>query len=319
MSNKKETLIDVNGLVIKTNSVYKITNKPDSNAPSGFVKEGTTKLPSAGIANTVPCRFKVTNKSTGEGLYDTGLYRESPCYASMNEEKVDEIVKNLQEKIVIPYERKYGKGKLDHSNTEFWDAFGVNLFDGRFFVTSNIDDLLDLYIAMNGFDLTPKDRLGDPRFSSSDYCVEDKEKVQGIKAERANNMMTAITNFGSLLSTNRNKALNILRYNKVIGVGSDIDDGTLNSLVFEWLNKDTQNPNRFLKTYELTKKKKTEDVVDMYAILSKLFNKGVVKRNGGMFNFEGNDLGADLKTAAYNVATKGDLADVKIALIEYDE
>ncbi|MDC7249867.1 MAG: hypothetical protein PQJ49_08135, partial [Sphaerochaetaceae bacterium] len=116
MSNKKETLVDVNGLVIKTNSVYKVTNKLDNTAPSGFVKEGTTKLPSSGIGNTVPCPFKITNKAKGTGIFDTGFYVGSPCYATMDTDKAEKQVAILKKAIVEPYEKKYGRGILDHNN-----------------------------------------------------------------------------------------------------------------------------------------------------------------------------------------------------------
>ena len=99
MSTEKEVLIEINGLVIKTNSVYKVTNKPDSQAPSGFIKEGTTKLPSAGIGNTVPVRYEITNHAKGTGVFDTGLYVESPCYATLDLKEVQKRVEILHKAI----------------------------------------------------------------------------------------------------------------------------------------------------------------------------------------------------------------------------
>ena len=89
-----KVIINVNGLDIKEDSIYTITGKLDKNAPSGFVKEGTTKLPSLGIMNTVVCNFVITNKATNQGVYDTGLYVESPCYAKMPKADVEERVGN---------------------------------------------------------------------------------------------------------------------------------------------------------------------------------------------------------------------------------
>lgn len=319
MSDSRDVLININGLVIKTNSIYKITNKLDNNAPSGFRKEGTTKLPSAGIGNTVGCRFKIVNDNTKEGIYDTGFYEESPCYALLTDDEVKSKVKTLQEKIVQPYERRRGKkGLLDHSNSEFWDSFGVDLFDGRFLVTSNPDDLLDLYIAMLSYDLTPKEVEGDPKFRNSQYCIEDKEKVQNIKTERANLMVEAISNFGRLLSEDRNTLLNILRYIRIIGIADEIDNSTLNALFFEWLNKDTENPKRFKKTYDLTQNDKTADEVNLFAIISRLAVKNLLDKNGGEYTYKGKVLGADLKTAAKNINSKTELEEIKIELIEMD-
>lgn len=146
MSDSK-VLITVNNLDIKSNSIYKIENKPDMNAPSGYREMGTTKLPSEGIGNSVPCRFVVNDHNTGKGVYDTGLYIGSPCFKGKGEKEQERVVADLREHIVKPYEALHGMAILDHKNLSFWDNFSVDLWEGRFFNTSNVEDLLDLYIA----------------------------------------------------------------------------------------------------------------------------------------------------------------------------
>jgi len=313
----KETLLEINGLTIKTESIYKVINKPDSNAPSGFIKEGTTKLPSVGVGNTVPCRFNVQNKSKGTGVYDTGLYEESPCYSTKDRAEVKMIVDKLRKHIIEPYERKYGRGILDHNNIEFWDSFGVDLFDGRFFVTSNVDDLLGLYIAMLGFELTPKEKLGDPKFRESEYSIEDKEKVQSIRDERANNLMDTYTNFGILLKNDDKTLFNILKYVQLVGVTDKIDPKTLKSLFFEWLNKSEENVKRFDAAFKLSQDSEKSEILDLYVIAYKLSKKGVLKLQNGQYNYEGKALGADLKTVAQNLIRK-DFEELKIKLIEIE-
>lgn len=318
MSTKKDKLIEVNGLVIKTNSIYKITNKLDTTAPDGFQREGTTKLPSSGIGNTVPCRYVITNKSKGTGVFDTGLYAASPMYSTLPKDEVEATVRKLREAILEPYENKYEDGILSHKNEEFWTEFGVNLFEGRYFITSNPEDLLELYIAMVGFELTPKEQMGNPKFRDSDYCIEDKEKVKNIQSERAIAMIDSITNFGTLLKTDRTKLLNILRYVRLLGIGDEIDDDTLNGLFFEWLNKSSENPKIFKTTYTMAKDKKTQDIVNIYAIVSRLAAKNVITRVHGMYVYKGKELGLDLKTVAKNVNAKKELQEIKIEFIEAD-
>ena len=316
MSDVKETLIKINGLSIKEDSIYKITNKPDPTAPSGYVKEGTKKLPSMGIGNTEPCPFHTTNKNKGEGVFDTGLYVSSPCYAGKNKDDVRSIVAKLQEIIVKPYEEKFGEGVLSHKNTEFWNSFGVDVYEGRFFVTSKETDLLDLYIAMRAYAITPKEELGNPKFRDSDYCVEDKAKVQNIKAERSNLLMSSIGSFTTMLGSDRSKLLNMLRYLGILGVADDIDDTTLNSMFFEWLNRDLNNPKSFKTVLDLARDKKTKDVVDLFVICSRLATKKVLERESGYYYYNGENLGADLKTVAKNLNDKKSLAEIKVALIE---
>lgn len=317
MNKDKQVLIEINGLEIKTNSVYKVTNKPDPNAPTGFVREGTTKLPSEGIGNTVPARFEVTNKAKGTGVFDTGLYFESPCYATQDRDSVSNKVAILNKAIVTPYEQKNGRGTLDHANEDFWKDFGVDLFEGRYFVTSNVDDLLELYIAMTGYELTPKGLEGDPKFNESQFCIEDKEVVRNIKDTRANNIVECLTNYGTLLNTNPTTLKNIFRYIRLIGISDDIDNITLNSLFYEWLNKSDDNPLNFKAVYELSQNKDTADIVNLYVIVNKLVNKGIVTRGfGGNYVYKGEELGADLKIVAKNLNSKKEFQEIKIELLE---
>lgn len=319
MSTSKDSLIEINGLSIKKDAIYKVTHKPDPNAPSGFVKEGVTKLPSAGIGNTICCKF-IGNGSGStnplDGLYDTGFYPQSPCYANMNKDDVASIVENLNKNIVEPYERIKGEGTLSHLNTEFWDSFMVDLYEGKFFVTEKVEDLLGLYIAMRGNDLTPKEKIGDPRFKFSQYCIEDKEKVQTVKTERANLMVDSIGNFTTLLKTNRELLLNILRYLGIVGVSSDIEDSVLNALVFEWLNKSNKNPEAFSKVFKMSKDRKTKEIVNLFVLVSKLVSKNIISRENGFYTYNGEELGADMKTVAANLNNDKKLSEIKTALIE---
>ncbi len=318
MSKTDNVIVDVNGLQIKKGAIYKITNKPDSSAPSGFVKEGTTKLPSVGIGNSVPCRYVITNKSRGTGVFDTGLYMQSPCYSDKKESEVREIVEKLNKQVVEPYERKYGKGILDHNNEEFWNSFNIDLFEGRFFVTDRVDDLLELYIATLSFELTPKDKLGNPKFKESQYCIEDKEKVKSIKDERAERIMSAIANFGIMLANKPKKLDTILKYVKFLGTDTKVDISTMKAAFFEWLNKSEDNVKLFQSAYELSENPKTSDVLDIYLAISNLYKKGKIELKDSQFSYKGKKLGADLKTAANNLNTKKALEDLKIEILELD-
>ena len=312
-----KTIVEVNGLAIKADSTYKITPKPDPDAPSGFVREGTTKLPSMGIGNSVPCRYITTNKATGQGMYDTGLYEQSPCYATMDIEEVRLLVSRLQEAIVEPYEKSHGKGILDQSNSEFWDNYVVDLFAGRFFSTNNVDDLLGLYIAMRGFELTPREKLGDSKYNDSQFCIEDKALVKNIKDRRAEAVMKAITHFGHLMMTDRSTLINLLKYVQLLGITNDVDDTTLNTVFYEWIQKSENHVTKFLNGLELLEENDGE-VINLYAHLTILARKKMLEKDGPLYIFDGKELGADLKTAAKNLATKKTLQKTKIAILELD-
>lgn len=292
-------LLKVRDIEIYSDSLYTITPKPDADAPDGLVNLGTTKIPSATVANDVPCRWVMTNKANGTGLYDTGLYTASPCYTTMNKEVVAERVELIIKNLVEPYEAKHQEGQLHHSNSEeFWDSYRVRLNDGRILSTNKVDDLLDLFIALNSYALTPKQHVGNPAYKGSQYCVEDSTKVQNFKNENSTRKVEAIGHYMTLRTENPTKLNNLLRYVGVIGFDSEVSLDSLNSVVLDWLEATEQNPIRFEEAYKLSKGKTTQNIIDYYGMLGTLTKTGVVSRVDGVYRYQNTDLGVDLKVAA---------------------
>lgn len=311
----KELIATVNGLDIRTESVYKITGKVDYSAPSGYVELGVSKLPTAGVGSLISVRFKQTGTKPEEGLFDTGFYLESPCYSEVDETTAKQTVAALQKHIVKPYERIYGEGVLSHSNKEFWEEFHVKLEMDKVFSTDSLKDLLGLYIALRSYELTPKSLIGDPRFSNSDYVIEDKEKVKTIKEERTTGIMDAIATFGSLLKTDKENLVHLTRYIGIRGLTATTDDGTMKSAFFDWLNQHNENPKKFQDAAGLLLDAKTQDIIPLYIILEEALRKKEVTRDGAQLVYKGKKLGADLKTAASNLNSKKDLEEIKIEII----
>lgn len=313
----KKEIVDVNGLLIKTESVYKVTGKKDTSAPSGFQTLGVTKLPSDGISHNFECRYVITDPATGTGVYDTGLYEESPCYANASKTEVKERIKKLKEFIVDPYERRYGKGTLSHSNTEFWSTTGVrSIAEGDLLSTEDIDQLLTLYIAMQSYELTPRDKVGNPKYNQSQYCIEDREQVRSIKDERNEAAMNAINDFMGLLKENKGLLINMLKYAKINGITEETNDKTLQSVFYEWINKSTDNVEEFSRLVEVANNPKKKDVFAIYALLQRAVAKKVVTYAGGVINYKGTVLGGDMKTAAHNLNSNDDFNSIKIELLD---
>lgn len=311
----KNIIVSINGLDIREDSVYKVVGKVDPSAPSGYVELGVSKVPQAGIGNRLSVRWVKTGVNADEGLFDTGLYANSPVFSTKSKEETTEILKAVKKYIIDPYETKYGeKGKLSQSNTSFWKNYGVNVYDGKFFSTESVDDLLGLYIAMIGYGLTPKSELGNPAFSNSDYGIEDKERVKSIREERADDSITAIAEFGIMLDKNKPMLLNVLKYVGVPGLTQNTDDSTLKAVFFEWISK-SSNAKTFRRVIDLTKDKKTQDVVSLYAILEEALRQKTVTRQGNNLVYKEHILGADLKGAANNLNVNKDLEEVKEELI----
>lgn len=316
--SKKEVLLEVNGLKIKPGAIYKITGKEDSTAPDGFQQEGVTKLPSQGIANDIQCLFVTTNNVTKDGIYDTGLYINSPCYAGLPNNVRTERVRALEEALVEPYEMVFGEGTLDHKHTDFWENYFVSLFDGRVFDTSKPSDLLDLYIAMRSYELHPAGEDGKPvrghKYKQAQYCIEDRNKVMGVRKRKAVEEMDAIMLFGELMKSDKNRLLSILKYSGMRNMDG-VDDVTLKAFFFDWLRQDRNNLHRFMSAYNLAQGEGLAEI-ELHEILYKLMLQNKVRKQEGMFTYNGYTMDSTLTASAKRIAKDPDMASLKLELFE---
>lgn len=314
-----EKIVEINGLTIRKNSLYKVVHKLDKSAPDGFQREGATKLPSEGIGNTIPCRFIIQDPNSKRGVYDTGFSVNSPCYSGMDESKRKEIVNRLKKYIVEPYERSYkgenGEALLDATNTSFWDSFGVTLWEGRIFNTEKVEDLLDLYIAMQSFELCPVNEGGSPKFNQADYMIEDNITSVTVGKKRTNNEFTAISKFMNLLSVNKTKLFTILRSIGIITPNIAPEDTDLIDIFNLWLRRDIQNPDYFLKNFDKAETEDGELELTLQVNIKKLVSSKKITKVGSQLTYKGYELGGDIKTAATNVMKNPELDDIKDELI----
>lgn len=309
-ATETNTIVEVNGLTIRKNALYKIVPKMDMTAPDGYQKLGTTKLPSEGIANTIGCRYVIQDHSTNQGVYDTGFYVGSPCYAGMDETARKERVKVLKANIIVPYEAMHGEGKLENKNTEFWDSFGVTLYDGRVFNTENEKDLLDLYIAVQGFELTPVGQEGSPSFNSSDYVVEDKLTSVTVDKKRTTAKFKAIGTFAALAEQSESKLINLLKYLEVIRTTVKPSIQDLQTYFELWINKDFQNADAFNTLYEKAETDEGYNAIVLQVKVKTMITAGKLTKLGGHFNYKGVELGVDSKSITANLLKNPELADI---------
>jgi hypothetical protein len=302
-------IIEVNGLKIKENSLYKVIDKPDSNAVTGLREHGSTKVPVEFMGNSAGCRFDKAKK-----VFDTGFYTQSPCYSNLDKSAREQKIRMLQQHIDEPYELDHGDGILDNKNSDFWEEYSYDLFEGKIFNTENIDDLLALYIAILGFELTPKESVGNPMFNESQFCVEDKEVTSKKRNERTQNYMKAMTSFALMLTSEKNKLVSCLKFARMSGsdnLDANTQDSTFQALFHDWINDDVKNVDDFLRVVDKISKKAGLEEVVLFGHLLELSGSNKVVKIGGEYSFKENPLGADLKTAAMNLATRPSLKDIK--------
>lgn len=309
-----DVIISVNGLDIKKNSLYKIVDKADNNALDGLKQYGSTKIPQEYMGTSAQCPY---DKSTD--TYDTGFYIYSPCYKGLDQEARVKHVGVLQDNIVEPYEKVYGIGILDNKNEKFWATYNVDLEEGRIFNTANIKDFLDLYIAMRGLELTPRGLNGDPRFSSSQFFIEDREVTSKKRNERAQNYMSALENFFIMLTSEKHKLISVLKYanmNSANSMDSTTPNTNINSLFKNWIDEDVKNVDNFLRVSAMVNKKVGLEEVTIYSLLVDMLRRNRLPKVGEEFTYDDIPLGADLKSVAKNLATKTSLKETKNKLLQ---
>lgn len=312
--SKKEVIFEINGFQLKTNSIYKIADKFDAEAPSGFVEEGVTKLPSEGVGNTVYCRFISTNPSDPSvGIWDTGLYQQSPCYEDLEDDKISEQVAQLEKFIVKPFSKKYGaKVDLDPNDDDFWNTKPVYLTAKRTFNTAKIDDLLELYIAMRNYSLTPKGSEGDPAYSDSQYLIVDSDKNTEFKKNQASEEIDAYMHFGRILSESNDKLIKVLMY-VGLNVTNTMDPDNLKYTFKEHLSTSKLNSAEFNKLCESLSDPRVEDKITLYKVLVDKYKNGtnITRKSNGKFYFDNTEIGESLKNAAENISISKDLEKIK--------
>jgi len=309
--NKSEELFNVNGLSIKKNAVYKIENRFDPTAPSGFQKEGATKLPSTSVGNTVYCPYT-------ENVWDTGLYEFSPCYRGETQAIVTEKLKMLQEHVIKPFEKKMGKsGILTQDNEDFWNDYKVEIWAGRYLNTGEPEDMLQLYLAMMAGEICPENDKGNPRYNAAAYVVVDKAKERTTKQKKAVSTIDAIGQFYVLLSENPQKLINILKYIGVANISDKVESDTIKTMFNMWLDRDVRNPEIFIELVESSNDKGFEEVIYLHSTIKKMSEAGKISKNSvGDYVYNGIPLGKDLKTVAKSLVQSPDLLDVKVQICE---
>ena len=320
MSTEKKLLFEVEGVKIYEGSIYVVTNKEDLNAPTGFIKMGTSRLPSDGVDTSFQPTYKQTSATTG--VWDTGFHEFSPCYKGTDKVLVKKKVEELHKNLVEPFERASGQlGTLSQNNDDFYTKKNFKLFVDQVFDTSEPEDLLTLYFALLTRELTPSGQEGNTKFKNSSYVLTDKTKNTKRKDKKTSNLYQAIGLFEKYLVSDRPRLLAILNYSNVV-VSPEITDDAFRSTFNEHISQESGvNTEMFLGLVEETEKEEGRNKVEIYVKLKEAAIRGnrVTKNPNGVFYFDEVEIGPDLKSAATNIAKTKKLEPVKKAILFNEE
>lgn len=303
-----DTVIVIHGVPLETHKViYEVVGKYDADAPDGFKNNQTTKLlDDAAGKNTISVGF-----DSMSNLWDTGLYEDSPMYAGLDEDTKQNLIKQINTLIVEPFEKIYGKGKLDprDPDSNFWNyvdknkSFKVDLYKGRIFNTEKPLDLLQLFICVANKDLAPKKFESNPLFLKAQFCIDNQDEVRTTKIENDRLDMKATGTFYSML--NQPKTLEpVLHYIGLKNIKVKNEDVAISMFKRFIDNKEQsyQNKKLFLEAVDLSSTPKGFKEILYYMHLDKLMSKGALVKLDGEFVIEEVKIGNNLKAAAKKVA-----------------
>ena len=300
--------IEVGGVTIKNDAIYKIGPKKDDDAPEAYRKLGTSKLLVEGITEGAPCVFNVE-----QGVWDTGFYENSPCYRGIDKDKVKVLVAERVKHIKEPMEELIGEGKLTHHDTKdsFWLTFGMaNLRTNGYFRTSQPKELLGLYIALLHGYVCSKEDQNHPMKRNATYTIIDKNKDISVQEDRKQKKAKALREFFTLSAKDQGKAKEVLRY---IGLPYSGDEEALSAIVMDFVDNQKEghnNAERLLKTVEKASHNLGYHEINLYTQLSDLYKQGVIKREGGEYLLRNVPLGLDLKAASMKIAKDKELKEI---------
>lgn len=306
-----EVLFTINGFEVRSKHTYTIKNKPDLNAPSGFIQEGTTKLPS-GVDESFQCRYDHQSDQ-----WDSGFYDYCPQFQGLDEKEATREAKIRFDGVAKPYMRVKGikdKDTFSPHNTDFWKKQNFKIWANRVYSTDNPVDVFELYMAINAYQLTPKELEKDPRYARSAYIISDTSKVRKLKEERVMTKFTAVSVFTNILSADKQGLCDIMSY---LGTPTDVsmDDASVMALFEEQLLSKDDKLRLFdaaVKDYENGK----SDKFVIYRNLAKMYGGSkFIRKANGTFAFDGVDVGQDVKSAAENIAVNPKLEEIKRQII----
>lgn len=315
---KSKKITEVYGFEIKEDTLYEVQEKFDASAPSGYQDYSTSKSLTYDIKDSYPAAIWDANR----GNWDTGLYSGSLALReAFPGVDLEPIIANLHERIVVPYEKEIGEGKLNHVSNpisdEFWRTYRISVGRGTIFNTADPKQLFELYILVLNKMLTPKDFENDASFLNSQFIVVNKDSAISRKAETQEEIYKASSLFYTLLTTDRDNLLTVLEY-VGLPVGRQTSKETLLAMFDNWLNdkKDKyQNYKIFNDTIENFSTKKGREILSYYRQLKELKAKGlVVDRKGEIFLDNTFVETGGLKNAAEKIYNDRELRELLLSL-----
>lgn len=310
MAKKQNQTFKVANTLITLGDTIEIVSKKDLDAPSGFQAFNTTKLLMDGIKEIRSVYYDEDLR-----MYDTGFDVHSPCNNSIPKEEKTALIKVYNELVRKPYEEAY-RVDVDAVSEDFWGGndskkikpFSLEIYTGRTFDTNKPNELFELFhILKQGFACEVGEK--DPTLQRrANYCIKNNKKVQSLQEEKSEQKFEAMTTFKIMLDAFDPKKddtlYTILEWIQLANIrGADKD--TLKRTVIKLFDNEKfgyDNAKRFLEAYTMTQTELGKKEMEMFSMITKLYNKHKIEFKRQQYYLDGMLLGNHLKEAA-KVAT----------------
>lgn len=317
-NEKPELLFNVNGFDVFKNRMYRVDDKRDGDAPTGFVKAGVSKLPSDGIDESFHFRY-VTYPGSQEGLWDTGFYKNSPCYRGLDEKEADVISKQRIKTVLKPYQAAIGSPEaLSNQNQDTLDKTSWRVGTGMIYNTNDPIDTMRLYATLLTGNAAPAGQEKSAKYAAASYVVVDVTKVSKDKEDQNVSVMKTVSMFGKLLENDPERLQVILKWLNLGKYPANADNDTLSSIFYQTVKDDTGRCRLFMTTIEEMNNSAVMEKMYIYKNLTENIQKRMspvtVAPNGKIF-FEDIELGGDLKTASETITKHPDLRALRTEIL----
>jgi hypothetical protein len=313
MNKERKLLFTVDSFDVYSDSIYKIGDKIDGDAPTGFVKARVSKLPSAGVGETFPFRY-IIPEGMKTGKWDTGFYKESPMY-SFTEDPTKKV-KDLVQNVLKPYREARGFKAIDETDNEIMDAASFTIKSKMTLNTNNPVDVMTLYAALVTKNVVPPNAKGDSRYAKAFYTVEDSTKLIDEKHQGNALHYDCMKKFAKLHEVNK-PALDLVFGWMELKAPEGASEETLYSILHEYTKDSYDKSKTFISLVEEANTNNGLAKLEIYAKLKDLFRRGVkLTKQNGSFHYDGEEVGPDLKYAAENISKNSSLKEVKLDILK---
>jgi hypothetical protein len=317
MSVKKqegEDLFEIDGLYVRKGRTYLVKDRKDGDAPSGFVAAGVSRLPHDGVGDSFSFYFKSAMPGSKQGSWDTGFYKDSPCYKDMEVKESTVMAAARVKSVLTPYRKALGDDNaLDHSNHESLDATQFHIWSGRVFNTNDPIDVMHLYAALMAFQAAPAGQEGASKYRDVSFVVVDTTKAIKDKDEKTMDLFKAVSLFSAYFKTDKDTLDVVLLWTDLGRYPKGSDEGTMSNIFFQTIQDNTQKCRAFVAAIEDLKNPIDKDKMFLYFKLRNM-NVGagkLTKAPNGTIFYEETEIGGDLKTSAENIAKNNSLSHIK--------